>query len=81
MAEPPSILSELLCEARYADFISEVRRRGLLRDEKPELELVIRKLHDSLRAERHPPGPTVEWILIDRLVRMQILDEQARLES
>jgi hypothetical protein len=73
MAEPPTILSELLREARYADFINEVRVRGLLRKDQPDLEQVIKQLHASLQAQRHPPGPTVEWLLIDRLVRMQIL--------
>jgi hypothetical protein len=77
MAEPPSPLTELLRDSRYADFIGEIRARGLLRGEDPGLEGVIRQLHTSLQAERHPPGPTVEWLLIDCLVRMQILHEKA----
>jgi hypothetical protein len=78
MAEPPSLLTELLRDSRYADFIREIRTRGLLRGEEIGLEVVIKQLHASLLAERHPPGPTVEWLLIDRLVRMQILYEKAR---
>jgi hypothetical protein len=78
MAEPPSLLTEILRDSRYADFIQEVRTRGLLRGEERGLEEVIKHLHASLLAERHPPGPTVEWLLIHRLVRMQILDEAIR---
>ena len=77
MAEPPSPLTELLRDSRYADFIREIRARGFLRGEEPGLADVIRQLHTSLQAERHPPGPTVERLLIDRLVRMQILHEKA----
>ena len=78
MAEPPSLLTELLRNSRYADFIIEARTRGLLRGEQRGLEAVIKQMHASLLAERHPPGPTVEWLLIDRLVGVQILDEKAR---
>jgi hypothetical protein len=78
MAQPPSLLTELLRNSRYGDFIREVRSRGLLRGEETGLEVVIEQLHASLLAERHPPGPTVEWLVIDRLVRMQILHEKAR---
>jgi hypothetical protein len=80
MAEPPSPLTELLRETRYADFIGAVRARGLLRDTNANLETIIADLHAQLKSQRHPPGPTVEWLLIDRLVRMQILDANTRAE-
>ena len=78
MAEPPSPLTDLLREGRYADFVREADARGLLRHPPSELPRLIAELHAKLKAERHPPGPTIEWLLIDRLVRQDMLESRIR---
>ena len=74
MAEPPALLTDLLRDARYADFVRETGARGLLRNLQPDLPQLIATLHTELKAKRHPPGPTIEWLLIDRLVQQGMLD-------
>ena len=49
-----------------------------LREGNPDLEKTIIKLHADLRSQRHPPGPSIEWLLIDRLIQRQILIEAIR---
>lgn len=78
MAEPPSSFTDLLRNGRYLDFIDEVGAYGWLRDGKPGLQKAIAELHEGLRSQCHPPGPTTEWLLIERLIQMQILDEKIR---
>jgi len=78
MAEPPSTFTDLLRDGRYLDFVREVGDRGWLREGAPDLEKTIAQLHADLRSQRHPPGPTIEWLLIDRLIQLQILNEEIR---
>jgi hypothetical protein len=78
MAEPPSPFTDLLRNGRYLDFIREIDARGWLREGKPDLQKTIAGLHEELRSQRRPPGPTVEWLLIERLIQMRILDEKIR---
>jgi hypothetical protein len=78
MAEPPSPLTDLLRDARYPDFIREVHSRGLLRQPNADLQQLVAALHHELKAQRHPPGPTIEWLLIDRLVQLGLLDPKIR---
>jgi hypothetical protein len=80
VAEPPSPLTTLLREERYAEFVNDVAARGLLLRAEANLGATIAGLHRELQSRRHPPGPTVEWLLIDRLVQLSILDERARQE-
>ena len=80
MAEPPSRFTELLRAGRYAEFVSDVAARGLLRSAEPDLEARIAEVHRELQSRRHPAGPTVEWLLIERLVQTQKLDAKARQE-
>jgi hypothetical protein len=78
MAEPPSSLTDLLRRALYVEFIHEVGARGWLREGKPDLEKTISDLHAALRSQRHPPGPTIEWLLIERLIEMRIVGDKIR---
>ena len=77
MAEPPSNFTNLLRDGRYLDFIREAGARGWLL-ERPGLEKTITRLHGELRLQRHPPGPTIEWLLIEQLIQKQILSERIR---
>ena len=77
MAEPPSTFTDLLREGRYLDFIREAGARGWLQ-ETSELEKNITQLHADLRSQRHPPGPTIEWLVIEELIQRQILSERIR---
>ena len=74
MAEPPSPLTAALGEERYDEFLRLVKAQGVLRDSTPDVLRVIAALHQELKAVRHPPGPTVEWLVIERLVQRGILD-------
>jgi hypothetical protein len=78
MAEPPSSFTELLRSKRYGEFTTEVSARGWLRKTNRDLQKTISELHEALRSQRHPPGPTIEWLLIERLIEIQILDEKIR---
>jgi hypothetical protein len=77
MAEPPSPLTDTLRAERYEEFVRLVRTQGLVRECKPDVLHVIAELHRELRAMRHPPGPTVEYLVIERLVQRGILDARA----
>jgi hypothetical protein len=79
MAEEPCLLTMLLYEKRYADFLAAVKSHGLLLlDRSAKLEAEVAKLHAALSDQRHPPGPTVEWMVIDRLILAGVLGPGTR---
>ena len=77
MAEPPHPWTTLLAARDWDGFAAAMTTAGCARVGSAELAAAARAEHARLAAQRHPPGPTVELLTIQRLVAAGALSHAA----
>ncbi|HJQ60996.1 MAG TPA: hypothetical protein VJ890_29095 [Vineibacter sp.] len=74
MAEPPSTATRLLDDTDYPGFADYVTRQGWARGSADAITSEARRLHTTLSAQRHPPGPTPAHLTLMGLVDSGYVD-------